>query len=120
MSKAKLIFLRKLHDQALAFLRDLRFDKQPHKAGYIVGLYASMIELCGGMIVLVERDLKTSLSPVFRTFLEAYVDCKNAFSDRDYVKQTYARHHRDWIKILSSEGPNPFLAMILVHEDRKE
>jgi len=117
MSKEMLAFLKMLHDQCTELLRDIKFDKHPQKDGYVVCMYASMIELSGGIIALVDRGLKTSLSPVFRTFLEAYVDFKNAIQDRSYVKHCYARHHRDWIKVLSSERPNPFLAAMLAHEE---
>ncbi len=95
----------------------MRFDKRPDRDGYAVSLYASIIELCGGIIVLVSQDRKTAVSPVFRTLLEAYVDFKNAMQDSTYVKHAYAQHGKDWIKCLS-ERPNPFLAGILGHEQR--
>lgn len=117
MSKELLLFLDKLHDQAIELLRSVHFDKRPHRDGYVVCLYASMIELCGGIVVLISRDRKTSVSPVFRTLLEASVDFKNALQDSTYVKHAYAQHHKDWIKVLS-EQPNPFLAGILGHDSR--
>ena len=117
MSLELLAFLNKLHDQAVEFLRDVRFDKRPDRDGYAVALYASIIELSGGVIVLVSRDRKTAVSPVFRTLLEAYVDFKNAMQDASYIKHAYAQHGKDWIKVLS-ERPNPFLAGILGHEQR--
>jgi hypothetical protein len=117
MSLELLGYLNKLHDQAIEFLRDVRFDKQPQRDGYVVCLYASMIELAGGIVVLVSRDRKTSVSPVCRTLLEAYVDFKNAIKSSTYIRHAYAQHDKDWIKVLS-ERPNPFLAAVLDDEER--
>lgn len=112
-------FLAKLHEQVIELLRDVNFDKNPHRDGYLVCLYASLIELCGGVVTLIKNDRRTSVSPVFRTFLEAYVDFKNAAADRSYVKHSHARHHRDWIRVLNPKrSDNPFLADILSHEQR--
>lgn len=63
----------------------------------------------------------TSLSPVFRTLLEAYVDLKNVSADRSYVNHCFARHHKDWIRVLKhDQKPNPFLASIHGHDQRDE
>ena len=107
MSTNLLRFLNKLHDEAIEFLRDVRFDKRPDRDGYAVSLYASIIELCGGIIVLVSQDRKTAVSPVFRTLLEAYVDFKNAMQNSTYVKHAYAQHGKDWIKV-SERATEPF------------
>lgn len=114
-----LVFFDKLHDQSLEFLRDVRFEKQPQQDCYIVCIYASMIELCGGILVLVRGNRRISVSPVFRTLLEAYADFKNMLQDPAYVNYCYARHHQDWINILeSNQRPNPFLVEIHGHKDR--
>lgn len=109
---------KKLHDRSIDLLSGVVFDKRPKRDGYC--LYASMIELCGGILVLVERDRKTAVSPVFRTLLEAYVDLRNALQDPAYVEHTLARHHKDWIKVLSHGEKNPFLAGVIEHRDRDE
>jgi hypothetical protein len=55
---------------------------------------------------------------VFRTFLEAYVDFKNMMENPAYIRNCYARHHDDWIKVLrNSNDPNPYLAGIRDHAD---
>src|SRR5262249_3519699 len=88
--------------------------------GYIVCLYASLIELCGGIIALVQSDRLSALPPVFRTFLEAYVDLKNVIQTPTYIKNCYAKHHAAWIKVLNnSQDPNPYLEGIRDHEDWK-
>jgi len=56
MSNELLAFVNKLHDHSRALLEGVTFAKQFERDGYIVSLYASMIELTGGIIVLVERD----------------------------------------------------------------
>jgi Family of unknown function (DUF5677) len=120
MSREAFDFLQKLHNRSIELLHGLVFDKRPKRDGYVVCLYASMIELCGGILVLVERDRKTAVSPVFRTLMEAYVDFSNVLKDPTYVEQSFARHHKDWIKVLSHGEKNPFLAGIQGHEERKE
>jgi hypothetical protein len=118
MSKELLIFVNKLHDHSLELLRGVTFDKRLEADGYIVCLYASMVELCGGIVTLVERDKRTALSAVFRTFLEAYVDLRNILEDPAYIKNCYALHHKNWIRALrNSEDPNPYLAGIRDHAD---
>ena len=75
-----------------------------------------MIELSRGIATLTELDLRTALSPVFRTFLEAYVEFKNMIEDPAYINHCYARHHHDWIRVLKeSKDPNPYLAQIGNH-----
>jgi hypothetical protein len=113
-AQEQLDFLAKVHDQSVDLLEAVKFDKNPYRDGYLLCLYASMVELCGGIVLLIEYDRKTALSPVFRTFLEAYVDFKNTAEDRAYVKFSHARHHKDWIKVLRTKA-NPFLASILAH-----
>ena len=48
-----------------SYLGTLTFDKRFEADGYIVCLYASMIELCGGIIALVQSDRLSALPPVF-------------------------------------------------------
>jgi hypothetical protein len=119
MSEPLLAFVKKLHDHSLELLRNVTFDKRLEADGYVVCLYASMIELGGGIVTLIERDRRTALSAVFRTFLEAYVDFKNVLEDPTYIKNCYARHHADWLRVLKhSRNPNPYLAGIGAHADR--
>jgi hypothetical protein len=117
----RLQFLGQVHDQSLELLRGVSFDKHPRRDGYLVCLYASMIELAGGIVLLVHNDRKTAMSPVFRTFVEAYVDLKNVAEDRIFVEHSFARHHKDWIKILGANGEsNRFLGEVNAHEKRQE
>jgi hypothetical protein len=118
MSQELLTFLNKLHDQSLELAGNLTFDKSFEKDGMIVCLYGSLVELCGGLIVLIEKDRKSSVSCVFRTFLEAYVDFKNVLEDADYVKHCMAKHHQHWLRILkNSDDPNPYLDQIKNHPE---
>ena len=119
MSKELLVFVNKLHDHSLELLRGLTFDKRFEADGLIVCLYASMIELTGGTVVLAGQDRWSALSAVFRTFLEAYVDFRNVLADPTYIKNCYARRHETWIKVLrQGEEPNPYLAGVHGHADR--
>ncbi len=112
-------FVNKLHDQSLELLRDVKFDKRPEQDGYLVCCYASMIELFGGVLVLIKEGNKTAVSPVFRTLLETYVNFKNVLADTAYVSHAFARHHADWVEVLEShERPNRFLEGIHTHQDR--
>src|SRR3990170_4904677 len=70
-------FLNSLPDESIEVLRDLKFNKRLERDGLLVGTYASLIELTGGILVLVHYDRYSAISPVFRAFLETYVDFKN-------------------------------------------
>jgi Family of unknown function (DUF5677) len=53
------------------------------------------------------------------SFLEAYVEFRNISDDASYLKNCYARHHENWIKVLrQSEEPNPYLVGIHNHVER--
>ena len=110
-------FLDRLHDESIEMLRDVTFNKGLDKDGLLVGIYATLIELAGGVLVLVYQDRYSALSPVFRALLEAYVDFKNLFDDPNYLKHAYANHHANWSKLLRNKEPNRYLEDIRGHED---
>jgi len=71
LSKQLFVFLQGLHDESIELLGDLKFDKRLERDGLLVGIYASMIELTGGVLLLVQGNRYGAVSAVFRTFLEA-------------------------------------------------
>jgi hypothetical protein len=117
LSEQLFVFLQGLHDESIELLGDLKFDKRLERDGLLVGIYASMIELTGGVLLLVQGNRYAAVSAVFRTFLEAYVDFKNLFTDPSYAKNSYAQHHARWIKVLSPEVPNQYLSEIRAHPE---
>src|SRR5665811_221205 len=107
----RLEFLEELHERACKMASELHFDARPRKGGYLASVYCSMIELTGGIIALVKDEKYTAIGPVFRSLVEAYVDLKLVAKDRAFVERFFARHHKEWIKLLGPENrKNRFLA----------
>ena len=119
MSQELLGFVKKLHDQSVELLRDVRFEAGLRSDRLILGTYGSMIEFCGATIILVDKSGYIALPLVFRSFLEAYVHFTNAMNDPAYVDHYDASHHEHWIKALKErDEPNPFLAQVHGHAER--
>ena len=114
-------FVKALHDEALELARHAKFNKSFRADGVVVCLYATLIEHTGSMLALSERRLRTGMSSVFRSFLEAYVDFTNLNHDASYAKHINAKHHKEWVKVLrASKKPNPYLKSIGEFEGRDE
>lgn len=111
-------YAKKLHRECLVLASRLKFNKALKAVGLVVCFYGRLIELTGGMIVLIDEQKASSAPIVFRSFLEAYVDLINLMEDANYIQHLLAAHHKKWIKILgASRGPNPYLESIGEHRD---
>jgi hypothetical protein len=115
ISNEQSLFLKKVHDACVVMLQDVTFDQRFEKDGLLVGLYASLVELTGGFLVLVHFDRYAAVPPVSRTFLEGYVDFTNLFADPDYVQHIYVAHHDNSLKLLKRDNPN--LSSVRNHQD---
>jgi Family of unknown function (DUF5677) len=106
--------LKSIHDRLLDLIPTMKFDKtyQVHFAR--VALYASLVELTGAMICLIENNGRVALPSTFRTFLEASVELKNLNTDPSYIEHMYASHMKEWLAVLreSKNGSNPYLSGI--------
>ena len=106
-------FTSRLHDRAVALAPLLKFNKSFDKDGLPVCLYATLIELTGGVVVLVEAERKAAASTVFRSFLEAYVELANYLSDPEYRNFGWATYYDKWLRIFkASVNANPYLALV--------
>ena len=77
-------FLKELHDGMLDHAQSLRFDKNHPWHFLLVSLFGSLLELTGCMLTLFENRGKIGLQPLFRTFLETYVEFYNLMRDPRY------------------------------------
>ena len=112
-------FVRLLHDKCISLSQSLTFDKSFSKDGLVVCLYGSLVELAEGFVALLEKKLTAGTGPIFRSFLEAYVDFVNLNSDPDYIKHCYAKYHEQWERLLrASLEDNPYLKDISQLQDR--
>ncbi len=106
-------YVKTLHDECVSLALRLKFNKILEADGLVVCLYGRLIELTGGMLVLIVAQQKASASIVFRSFLEAYVDLINLTQDCNYHNNLLAAHHQKWVRILNtSNDPNPYLREI--------
>ena len=112
-------FIKRLHDDCIRLSVFIVFDKKYPRHRYIVGLYGSLIELTGSLIILVEKKHSTGVPSILRSFLEAYVAFVNLYADENYVKYMYASFHKQWLKVLreAKYNPNPFLKSISEFEN---
>lgn len=107
-------FLKTLHDKFIDLSKSIVFDKKHPRQLYMVALYGTILELCGGFITLINAKLYTSVPPIFRSIVEAHVELKNLFSEAEYGYFMEASHKDQWINVLeeAKKGENPYLADI--------
>ncbi len=104
-------FLKRLHDACIRLSEHLVFDKKHPRHLHLVGLYGSLIELTGSLITLIEEKRRTGVSPIFRSFLETFVEFVNLHADAKYGYHMDVSYHKQWLKVLreAKNGSNPFL-----------
>jgi len=107
-------YLKQLHEECIKNSEHIVFEKKHPRHLYLVGLYGSLIELTGSLIILIENKCITGALPVFRSLLEAYVEFHNLHADAKYGYYMEISYHEQWLKVLekSKETPNPFLKEI--------
>ncbi|HEV2900820.1 MAG TPA: DUF5677 domain-containing protein [Pseudaminobacter sp.] len=105
-------FLKKLHNEAMRLLSQVKFDKRVEQDRLVVSLYMSMMEQAGSIILLVDRLKEAGVSAIFRSMLEAYVDLKNLTNDAGYVDHLNAKYYGEWLKLMRAgrNSDNAFLA----------
>ncbi len=107
-------FLERLHDECIRLSERIVFDKKHPRHLNLVALYGTMIELTGSLATLIRRKHRTGVPPIFRSFLEAYVELKNLHEKAEYGYHMDASYREQWIKILkeAKNKPNPYLKAI--------
>jgi hypothetical protein len=106
--------LLELHDRCLELSSKIKFDKH-HKLHFgLMSLYGSLIELVGCILILIDNNGKLGIRPLFRTFLETYVEFLNLAQDPEYGYYIEANDLKEWLKVLrnSRDTKNPYLADI--------
>jgi hypothetical protein len=109
--KEYLIFLKKLHDDYVLMSKRINFNKKDIRQLYLIGLYGSIIELTGCLIVLTDNKCWTGIPPLFRSLLETYVEFDNLYRNEEYVFYMDASFLNQWLNILENakQNENPFL-----------
>ncbi len=107
-------FLKELHDKFIDLSKTIIFDKKHPRQLFMVALYGTIIELCGGFITLINDKFYTCVPVIFRSIVEAHVELKNLYSEAEYGYFMEASRHDQWLKVLkeAKKGNNPFLADI--------
>jgi len=107
------IYLGEMHDRCLALLSELKFDKHHALHFGLVSLYSSLVELVGCILILLNNNGKLGIRPLFRTFLETYVEFHNLAQDPKYGYTIEANDLKEWLKVLRAAiDKNPYLAGI--------
>ena len=107
-------FLKELHDKLIGLSTTIIFDKEHPRQLFMVALYGTILELCGGLISLVNEKFYTTIPSVFRAIVEAHVELKNLYSEAEYGYYMEASRYDQWINVLkeAKKGNNPYLAKI--------
>jgi len=115
-------FVKHLHDECIRLSEYIVFDKKHPRHLHLVGLYGTLIELTGSLVTLIQRKHRTGVPPIFRSFLEAYVELRNLHEKADYGYHMDASYHKQWIKVLkeAKNKPNPYLRDISQIENLDE
>jgi Family of unknown function (DUF5677) len=107
------IYLGEMHDRCLTLLSGLKFDKHHALHFGLVSLYGSLVELVGCILILLNNNGKLGIRPLFRTFLETYVEFHNLAQDSKYGYIIEANDLKEWLKVLrAARNENPYLAEI--------
>lgn len=109
--------LQQAHDDACKGIGKIKFDKGNVQDLYAVGLYGTLIELSGAMLVLADTQKIIGVPILMRTASEAYVDLKNVLADAEYVHHLEYKRCSQWLRVLdeAADGDNAYLADI--HDD---
>jgi hypothetical protein len=107
-------FLKELHDKFIDLSKTISFDKKHPRQLFMVALYGTILELCGGFITLINDKFYTCIPSIFRSIVEAHVELKNLYSEAEYGYFMEASRNDQWIKVLkeAKKGNNPYLADI--------
>lgn len=107
-------FLKRLHDDCIAHAPKLIFNKRHPPDLYLVSLYGTLIELTGATVSLIDLGQRTGVPPLFRSFLDAFVEFKNLTKSANYVHYMEASYRNQWLKVFMEAKTldNPYLQKI--------
>ena len=108
------VYLQELHDRCLELVSKIKFDKHHALHFGLMSLYGSLIEFVGCILILMDNNGKLGIRPLFRTFLETYVEFHNLAQDPKYGYFIEANDLKEWLKVLRAarDTKNPYLADI--------
>ena len=104
-------FIKQLHDESLQLSKKIIFNHKHPRQLHLIGLYGSLIELSGSLVILIDQKVRAGVSSIFRTILETYVEFHNLYEKAEYGYHMNASHHKEWIKVLeeAKDKSNPYL-----------
>lgn len=116
-------FLQNTLHYVLRFTEPIKSFTRSPQSVYAISLYASIVEYSHGCLTLLRDGDLTSLPPLIRSMLEAYVDLINVTGDADYahvMQATYLKDLLDMYKAAKREPDNPYLISIAQLADLDE
>lgn len=101
-------------DRALAAVVDampsIRFDAEKRFQMYAVSLHASIVQLCGGVLVLARTEHTAGIPILLRSMYEALVDLDLLVTDGHYFQRMDAANLAQMLRLLHQSPTNPLLA----------
>lgn len=77
--------LKQVLDVSVSLFEDAYFDSKDTGYATMMGLFASIVEQCQALLMLLENNKFTSTQSIARNILENYVDIKNIELEGNYV-----------------------------------
>ena len=107
---ALLEHLKNVHSNCVDLSKKIKCNNKNAREINIIGLYGSIIELIGNLIVLADKKLWIGLPSLIKTILEAHIELKNLYLNENYEQFMLAAHYTQNLKILKGvkEYTNPF------------
>src|SRR5687768_16742016 len=101
-------------DRALGAVIDampmIRFDAEKRFQMYAVSLHASIVQLCGGVLVLARTEHTAGIPILLRSMYEAEIDLDLLVTDAEYFQRMDAANLAQMLRLLHQSPTNPLLA----------
>jgi Family of unknown function (DUF5677) len=122
MEVRMLDFIFELHERAVRTIADVKFNKHDEVQRILVCLYATILEQCESVAILLSNRKPAGTDAIFRSILEATVDMTALLRDRQYLHHMNAAYHKEWAKLIEQgvSGDNQFLAGFAKEEGVQE
>jgi hypothetical protein len=91
-------------------MASIRFDGEKRFSVYAVTLHASIVQLCGGVVVLARTEYTAGIPILLRSMYEALVDLDLLVTDANYYQRMDAANLQQMLVLLKQNPTNPLLA----------
>ncbi|TBG41873.1 hypothetical protein ELG77_08870 [Rhizobium leguminosarum] len=104
-------YVFELHNRAVRCIADVKFNKHDEIQRILICLYATILEQCESIAILISNRRPAGTDAILRSILEAMVDMTALLADPSYLHFMNAAYHKEWAKLIEQgvSGDNRFL-----------